>query len=78
MNIIPRNNLLIVLAKDDNEIRKLSMNQINSIAVKALTGNKPKHCVVGCVPMNVDVADIIESVRCKSAIRVTKTANGPR
>ena len=78
VKIIPRNNLLIVLAKDDNEIRKLSsMSQINGIAVKALTENKPKHCIVG-VPMNIDIADIIESVQCESAIRVTKTANGTK
>ena len=40
------------------------MSQINDIAVKALTENKPNHCIVG-VPMNTDIADIIESVRCE-------------
>ena len=75
MKIIPRNNLLIVLAKDDNEIRKLI--NINGIAVKSLTENKPKQCIVG-VPMNIDIADIIESVRYENALRVTKTANGTK
>ena len=63
------------LAKNNNEVRKLSsMSRINGIAVKALTENKPKHCIVG-VPMNIDIANIIESVRCESTIRVTKTTN---
>ena len=53
------------------------MNQINGIAVKSLTENKPKHCIVG-VPINIDFADIIESMRCESALRVTKTANGTK
>ena len=61
MKIIPRNNL-IVLAKDNNDIRKLSsMSQINGIAVKSLTENKPKHCIVG-VPMNIELPTL--SNRC--------------
>lgn len=60
MKIIPRNNLLIVLAKNDNEIMKIMRwNPSKSIALST----------------NIDTTDNIEVVRCESELRVIKIFN---
>ena len=72
MKIISRNNFLLVIAKNDVEMTKLSqIKSISSVAANAHVAAKPKYCIIG-VPVVVDDETIKLGTGCESATRVVK------
>ena len=54
VKIISRNNLLIIIAKNDVETTKLSLiKNLDGVAANAHMAAKPKYCIIG-VPVNVN------------------------
>ena len=76
VKIISRNNLLIIIAKNDVETTKLSLiKNLDGVAANAHVAAKPKYCIIG-VPVNVDDETIKLGTGCESATRVVKSIGG--
>ena len=78
VKIISRNNLLIVIAKNDDETVKLSqIKNLDGVAANAHVAAKPKYCIIG-VPANVDDDSIKLSTGCGNATRIFKNIGGSK
>ena len=77
-NLFSRNNLLIVIAKNDDETVKLSqIKNLDGVAANAHVAAKPKYCIIG-VPANVDDDSIKLSTGCGNATRIFKNIGGSK
>ena len=78
VKIISRNNLLIIIAKNDVETTKLSLiKNLDGVAANAHVAAKPKYCIIG-VPVNVDDETIKLGTGCESATRIFKSIGGSK